>query len=49
MFVFLGNPSASVVKDTIFNPEVIESVGISTEIPYVVFMMGSLGSSSVSK
>ena len=45
----LGNPSASVVKDTVFNPEVIKSVGLSTEIPYVVFMMGSLGSSSVSK
>ena len=45
----LGNPSASVVKDTVFDPEVIKSVGLSTEIPYVVFMMGSLGSSSVSK
>ena len=45
----LGNPSASVVKDTVLNPEVIKSVGLSTEIPFVVFMMGSLGSSSVSK
>ena len=45
----LGNPSASVVKDTVFNPEVIERIGLSKDIPFVVFMMGSLGSSSVSK
>ena len=45
----LGNPSASVVKDVVFNPEVIEKIGLSKDIPFVVFMMGSLGSSSVSK
>ena len=31
----LGNPSASVVKDVVFNPEVIEKIGLSKDIPFV--------------
>lgn len=45
----LGNPEASLAAETIWQPAALEKIGLSSELPFVLFMMGSLGSSSVSK
>lgn len=45
----LGNPEASLADRTVWDPSVLQKMGLDPEIPFVVFMMGSLGSSSVSR
>lgn len=45
----LGNPEASLADRTVWDPSVLQEMGLDPEIPFVVFMMGSLGSSSVSR
>ena len=45
----LGNPEATIAADVEYSSEVISSIGLKENIPFVVFMMGSLGSSSVSQ
>lgn len=47
--VLLGNPQASLARDVVFDPSVITELGLDPAIPYVIVMMGSLGSASVSK
>ena len=44
----LGNPAASQAAHTVFDPACIRELGLDPDIPFVIFMMGSLGSSSVS-
>ena len=44
-----GNPEASLAAGTKSNPDILRGYGIDPEQPFVDFMMGSLGSSSVSK
>ena len=44
-----GNPESSLAAQTPYDPELIRSYGLDPLKPFVVFMMGSLGSSSVSK
>lgn len=44
-----GNPESSLAADTAYDPALLESYGLNPYKPFVVFMMGSLGSSSVSK
>lgn len=44
----LGNPEASLAGETVWDPSEIEKIGLDPEKPFVIFMMGSLGSSSVS-
>ena len=48
-FYLYGNPSASVAKDTKINPQLLSDLDLDPNKPYVVVMLGSLGSSSVSK
>lgn len=45
----LGNPEATLAADTVFDPEILTKMGLQKDKPFVIFMMGSLGSSSVSK
>lgn len=45
----LGNPEASLADRTVWDPSILKEMGLDPEIPFVVFMMGSLGSSSVSR
>lgn len=45
----LGNPSATLASDTAFDPDTLIKLGLDPEKPFVVSMMGSLGSSSVSR
>lgn len=45
----LGNPEASLADRTVWDPSILQEMGLDPEIPFVVFMMGSLGSSSVSR
>ena len=45
----LGNPQAALAAETEWDPAVLEKIGLNPDIPFAVFMMGSLGSSSVSK
>lgn len=45
----LGNPEATIAAETKFNANQLESYGLDPNKPFVVCMMGSLGSSSVSK
>lgn len=45
----LGNPSASQASEVTFDPQTLKQYGLDPEKPFVVIMMGSLGSSSVSK
>ncbi len=45
----LGNPEATVVSRRHPDRSVISEYGLDPELPYVLFMMGSLGSDSVSK
>jgi UDP-N-acetylglucosamine--N-acetylmuramyl-(pentapeptide) pyrophosphoryl-undecaprenol N-acetylglucosamine transferase len=44
-----GNPESSLAADTAYDPKLIRSYGLDPMKPFAVFMMGSLGSSSVSK
>lgn len=48
-FRLYGNPEASIVAKRHFNTRKCEEYGIDPNKPFVFFMMGSLGSSSVSK
>lgn len=45
----LGNPEATLLKDITFDTAMLKNLELQEDIPFVVFMMGSLGSSSVSK
>lgn len=45
----LGNPQATLAAETVWNPQELKDCGLNPEKPFVLFMMGSLGSSSVSK
>lgn len=44
----LGNPEASLAADTVWDPQALVDLGLNPEIPFILFMMGSLGSESVS-
>ena len=44
-----GNPQATAAAKTVFRKECLTEIGLKEDIPFVVFMMGSLGSSSVSE
>jgi UDP-N-acetylglucosamine--N-acetylmuramyl-(pentapeptide) pyrophosphoryl-undecaprenol N-acetylglucosamine transferase len=44
-----GNPEATLAADTEWNAEELTKIGLQADVPFVLFMMGSLGSSSVSK
>jgi UDP-N-acetylglucosamine--N-acetylmuramyl-(pentapeptide) pyrophosphoryl-undecaprenol N-acetylglucosamine transferase len=44
-----GNPAATLAAEAAFDKEEIRRIGLDPEKPFVVFMMGSLGSSSVSE
>ena len=46
---YTGNPEATLAVDTEYDPAVAASYGLDPNRPFVVFMMGSLGSESVSK
>ena len=43
-----GNPAAPLAVSSAFDAEEVRNMGLDPDIPFVVFMMGSLGSSSVS-
>ena len=45
----LGNPEASIVAKLPMDKSIIKEYGLDIEKPFVVFVMGSLGSSSVAK
>lgn len=45
----LGNPEATLAGNTVFDREEVRSMGLDPDKPFAVFMMGSLGSSSVSR
>lgn len=45
----LGNPEATLAADTTWNEKNLTDIGLNPEKPFVLFMMGSLGSESVSK
>ncbi len=45
----LGNPQATLAADTTFDDSCLKEIGLDPTIPFVLCMMGSLGSSSVSK
>ena len=44
-----GNPQASLAAEVVFDPSCLTELNLDPDIPFVVFMMGSLGSESVSK
>ncbi|MBR3357051.1 MAG: UDP-N-acetylglucosamine--N-acetylmuramyl-(pentapeptide) pyrophosphoryl-undecaprenol N-acetylglucosamine transferase [Solobacterium sp.] len=44
----LGNPQATTAADTGYDPSVLTEMGLDPEKPFVLVMMGSLGSESVS-
>ncbi len=44
-----GNPAATVAKEAAFDADEVRKIGLDPEKPFAVFMMGSLGSSSVSQ
>ena len=44
-----GNPAATKAAETAFDKAEVEQMGLDPEKPFVVFMMGSLGSASVSE
>ncbi len=44
-----GNPEASIASEKKLDKEILKDYGIDPSKPYILFMMGSLGSSSVSK
>ncbi len=43
----LGNPRSSIAKDVKKDSKIVESFGLSTKLPLVIVVMGSLGSESV--
>ena len=43
-----GNPQATAAAGTVFDSRNLTEIGLKEDIPFVIFMMGSLGSSSVS-
>ncbi len=45
----LGNPQATLAANTTFHDSCLTKIGLDAKKPFVVCMMGSLGSSSVSK
>lgn len=45
----LGNPQATLAANTTFDPSCLSDIGLDAAKPFVVCMMGSLGSASVSK
>lgn len=45
----LGNPQATLATSTIFDSSCLTDIGLDANKPFVLCMMGSLGSSSVSK
>lgn len=45
----LGNPAATLAAKSAFHEEEVRQMGLDPKRPFVIFMMGSLGSSSVSK
>lgn len=45
----LGNPEATLAAETKFNSECLKELGLDETKPFVISMMGSLGSASVSK
>lgn len=44
----LGNPEATLAADTVWNAKNLTEIGLDPAKPFVLFMMGSLGSESVS-
>lgn len=44
-----GNPEATIASEVTWNPKELIEIGLDPNKPFVLFMMGSLGSSSVSK
>ena len=44
-----GNPQASAAADVTYDPAILKQYGLDPEKPFVLVMMGSLGSASVSK
>lgn len=44
-----GNPEATLACETVFDEKLAESYGLKKGVPFVVFMMGSLGSETVSR
>ena len=44
-----GNPAATLAAKSAFHEEEVRNMGLDPKRPFVIFMMGSLGSSSVSK
>ena len=47
-FQLLGNPSATAANQTTFNPKDLTDMGLDPNQPFILIMMGSLGSKSVS-
>lgn len=47
--LLLGNPEASIAAKTKWDPSLLKEYGLKEDAPFVICMMGSLGSSSVSK
>lgn len=45
----LGNPEATIAAKTTFDSSILKDLGLDSTKPFVICMMGSLGSSSVSK
>lgn len=45
----LGNPEATLASETVFDSQILKEYGLDPEKPFVIVMMGSLGSASVSK
>lgn len=45
----LGNPEATLAAETVWDPNELIQIGLNPDLPFVVFMMGSLGSETVSK
>lgn len=45
----LGNPEATLASKATFDPRCLTDIGLQPDMPFVVCMMGSLGSASVSK
>ena len=45
----LGNPQATTAADAVYDPEIIRQMGLDPDLPFVIVMMGSLGSRSVSE
>lgn len=48
-FYLYGNPQATLASRTTFDPSQLDQLGLDRHKPFILCMMGSLGSSSVSK